>query len=284
MIFFQADGRLGNQLFQYAFLKKIRKGNETIVVSNFLEIQKLFSISDIFILPTSNRFNRIISNRLIFKTIRFLAEKKFFSYITTDYEIINGYRREATTYSIKNGFFKNIRFLELGFFQSESCFDSRKITNLKIKEKHLHAAKQFLKETSGMKVFIHIRLGDYQQFKVYGKSVQLPFSHFQNQIKYINSNYNDVHYVFLSDQPQIIELAFENILNKTISHNPQEVDFAIMTLCDVAILSPSSFGWWGSYFMTKRKKVIVPKYWMGFNSNQYYHAQPIAKFMTEIDL
>lgn len=34
MIIFLADGRLGNQIFQYAFLKTISKKNETIVCLN----------------------------------------------------------------------------------------------------------------------------------------------------------------------------------------------------------------------------------------------------------
>ncbi|MDR0571688.1 MAG: hypothetical protein LBG48_02425 [Rickettsiales bacterium] len=55
-----------------------------------------------------------------------------------------------------------------------------------------------------------------------------------------------------------------------------------MTLCINAILSPSSFGWWGSYFMKSRNIVFAPKHWLGFASDVDYHKSPLASYMIPI--
>jgi hypothetical protein len=57
-----------------------------------------------------------------------------------------------------------------------------------------------------------------------------------------------------------------------------------MTLCNSAILSPSSFGWWGSYLMKDRDIVFAPKYWLGFESKVEYHKNSIASFMEEMEI
>ncbi len=57
-----------------------------------------------------------------------------------------------------------------------------------------------------------------------------------------------------------------------------------MTLCNGAILSPSSFAWWGSYLMKNRDVVFVPKYWLGFKSKVEFPMGIIPDFATEIEL
>ncbi len=57
-----------------------------------------------------------------------------------------------------------------------------------------------------------------------------------------------------------------------------------MTLCNGAILSPSSFGWWGSYLMINKDVVFAPKYWLGWKSNKDYHRNPLHKGMIAIEV
>ena len=47
MKLFLADGRLGNQIFQYVFLKTNQKNDETIIVSGFEDLKEVFEINDI---------------------------------------------------------------------------------------------------------------------------------------------------------------------------------------------------------------------------------------------
>ena len=45
MLIFFADGRLGNQIFKYAFLKNIAKKDETLIIYNFDSIIDVFDLS-----------------------------------------------------------------------------------------------------------------------------------------------------------------------------------------------------------------------------------------------
>jgi hypothetical protein len=57
-----------------------------------------------------------------------------------------------------------------------------------------------------------------------------------------------------------------------------------MTQCKSAILSPSSFGWWGSYMMKERDIIFAPKYWLGFSSKIEYHEQGVPDYSKEIEV
>ena len=46
MLIFLGDGRIGNQIFQYAFLKTIQDNKEKIIVSGFEELKEVFEIND----------------------------------------------------------------------------------------------------------------------------------------------------------------------------------------------------------------------------------------------
>ncbi len=89
----------------------------------------------------------------------------------------------------------------------------------------------------------------------------------------------------MSDEPEFVEKEFKYIENKLISYKAHfGTDFAIMTKCESAILSPSSFGWWGSYMMKDRDVVFAPKYWTGFNSKVSYHTNTVPSFVKEIEI
>jgi len=283
MLIFLADGRLGNQIFQYVFLKTIQKNDEKIIVSGFEDLLEVFLIEDIVNINKKNRWIRALLFRIIKPILTFLSEKSLVSSITVKHEtILKTYRRETINYLSKVGFLKKIIFVKLGFFQSEKFFDKPIAQNLKIKSSFLEKATEVLKPVKKKyKVFVHIRRGDYKDFKVYGKSSLLPTSYFHNQIKWFLENRKNVHFVFLSDEPEFIEKEFDYLENKIISKNSYKIDFAIMTLCNGAILSPSSFGWWGSYLMKDRDVVFAPKYWLGFNSGVDYQENTIPSYTME---
>jgi len=178
-----------------------------------------------------------------------------------------------------------VHFVRSGYFQGEVFFNKDIAQNLKIKKEYISKAKEFLEPYKNLyRVFVHIRRGDYKNFFIYGKDSLLPMSYFHTQIQWFLKNKENVIFIFLSDEPDFIADEFDYLSNKIISKNSYEVDFAIMTLCNGAILSPSSFGWWGSYLMKNRDVVFAPKYWLGFNSRTEYHQQPLASFMREVDL
>lgn len=288
MILFLADGRLGNQIFQYAFLKTIQRDNENIIVSGFEELREVFKINNIINLNKKNKFLRIFIYRIMKPILIFLADKKIISSINVNHEkILSKYRRETTTYSKQKGLFDGFIFVKLGFFQSEDFFNNKIVEDLNIQDKYLSQADELLNRISvnTNKVFVHIRRGDYKNYKVYGKSTLLPINYFHEQIKWFQINRENPFFIFLSDETEFIEEEFKYVKNKIISlNNHSGTDLAIMTKCNSAILSPSSFSWWGSYLMKERDIVFAPKYWLGFRSKVEYMENEVAKFMTAIEV
>ena len=288
MKIFLAEGRLGNQIFQYMFLKTIRKNDEVILVSGFEDLKEVFKIDGIINLNKKNRWIRGFFFRVCKPLLYFLTDKAIISSVSINHEeVLKKYRRESVTFSKSKGYVDFVTFVKLGFFQSEKLFDEKIAAKLQIKDKYLKEADQFLHSIpEGLnKIFIHIRRGDYKDFIIYGKGTLLPISYYKEQIEWFLENRGDCFFIFLSDEPRFIEKEFDYIENKIISiNNSFGADLAIMTKCNSAILSPSSFGWWGSSPWKNRDMIFAPKYWLGFNSEVENHKNSIAKHMKEIHI
>lgn len=278
MIIFFASGQLGNQIFQVLFSQKVREENrrieEKILLVGFDDFKNTFEtdfLKNTTFIKRKSTFHRLFWNRLMRNfLLKFLAKIRLISFVFVEREIVfENYSRETTKYIYRKGLLNNVLWIKTSFAQSESFFFEKDAKQLKIKSIHLGKAKKILAPFFDKKlVFIHIRLGDMRNFKVFGKNVIPPFSYYQNQIDYFISKYKDIHFVLLSDEPQnvINNLKFNSNQVFVSQNNSFYVDFTIMTLCNGAILSPSSFGWWGSYFMQYKIEIFAPKHWLGFES------------------
>lgn len=288
LLIFFAEGRLGNQLFQYMFLKTIQHRNEPILVNGFDDLKEVFENSDYLYLSNKNKVFRNIWKRLLKPIIKGLSKLNIISTINVRTDIIgNGYIRESDSYTTTPGLFSSIRFVELGFFQSEAFFDPLLARNLRIKNKYLTQGALALKNIpkNAAKTFVHIRLSDYKDFKINDRDTCLPLHYFLEQIVAISEKNNNSFFIFLSDEPEYAKKHFAHIQNSIITENNHYgVDFTIMTLCNNGILSPSSFGWWGSYLMKKRNFVFAPQYWLGFNSEIDFPTKPLAAYMHSIKI
>ena len=123
MKIFLADGRIGNQIFQYLFLKTIQDNNEKIIVSGFEELREVFQLNDFININKNNRWIRALLFRICKPILNFLSNKIIISSIVIKHEkIFNNYNRESTTFDSIQGIVKRITFVKLGFFQSEIFF------------------------------------------------------------------------------------------------------------------------------------------------------------------
>jgi hypothetical protein len=92
-------------------------------------------------------------------------------------------------------------------------------------------------------------------------------------------------FIFLSDEPDKIKNEFSYLGDKmVISENPWYIDFLIITMCDAAIIGPSSFSWWACYFMKKRDVVFAPKYWLGFKIKKEFPQGIFPSFATPCEV
>ncbi|MCY6412414.1 alpha-1,2-fucosyltransferase [Acinetobacter sp. VNH17] len=269
MIIFFSDGRLGNQIFQYAFLNTIARKNERIITTNMKSFLNTFDcMNDKFktYQPCKYQasFIRIVLKRIFY----FLVNIRLIGYIKQNYNN----QHPLPGINRKHGLFP-VTYVETHFFQSESFFDMQKL-NFCLKPFYIANAKNILRTIPDTftKVFVHVRRGDYLFEKYLGdRGIDLPKKYFIRAIKEIKEKVENPYFIFLSDDPHFIECCFEEMPNKYVSRNDMPTDLALMTLCDYGICSNSSFSWWGAYLMQNRKLVLMPKYWYGWKKKVESH-------------
>jgi hypothetical protein len=285
MIFFFGDGRLGNQLFQYSFIKSIEVKEHSIVTYNFEDILEFFDPIQSIINIQNKRIKFLIRN-LALPLFDFISQIKLITSYKIDINNENGFLIPDVSYTKRNGLLPII-YIYPCFVQSEIFFNKHSIKNLAIKKNYLEKAQNFLALIPNHfnKVFVHVRRGDYIDYSVLGKmGVTLPISYFRNRIQWYEENIENPFFVFLTDDPEFVECCFDNIHNKAISKNSNFVDFAIITLCEYGIMSNSSFSWWATYMMKNRKKVFSPKYWLGWKSYVEYPRGISPSFADEVEI
>lgn len=303
MILFLSEGGLGNQIFQYVFLKTLSEQLEDKLVLGigFDELEETFQEIKIINVKLRKKFwNRRKITRFIFYNLIYNS----LFYLFNDFPIINFFTtfevkrdlercsRELASYTMKRGIFDSIKIVKRGFFQSEKFFDKKFADELKIKKEFVERAKNFLEPFENRyKVFVHIRLKDFLSFPVCGVEGAgiPPLSYFRNCIVWFKENRKNPLFVFLTDEPDFVEKNLSEFLvdigsDAVISQNDFKVDFAIMTLCDGGILSPSSFAWWGAYFMRQRDVVFAPKFWLGFRFKIDYPEGTFPSFAIPVEI
>lgn len=275
MILFLSDGRLGNQLFQYAFLNTVAVSNEKILTANMEQFIDKFDVDNInFKNFIFGKYCQFIIRKFLKPFLMLCVRFKLIGYITQN-------RNETSalpTFSTQKGVLP-IKLVETNFFQSEKFFDKGRV-KFQIKDKYIDEANFFLSQIPNefTKIFVHVRRGDYIFESYQGfQGIDLPKNYFEKAMTEITKDIENPFFVFLSDDLSYVECCFENVENKIISKNSMATDLAIMSLCEYGIVSNSSFSWWGAYMMQNKKKVIFPKYWYGWKSKLESHVdiQPI---------
>lgn len=245
MIGVDVFGRLGNQMFQYAFAYTTTKKLKT----NFFidDFTFPFCLHEFFIL---DRFS-IIRNRINRKLFKIFIKKDKIK-ITNNFNIY-----------AKKPIIKNYNHY-WGYFQSELYFkeykqDIKTIFTIKDAWKKLFIEEYGNILANNKTLAIHFRRTDYLD-----QNNQLPWEYYNNALNKIGdlSNY---YILVVGDDLQfakdkLVTRSFDNI---NYCENNQIIDFQIIQNADVAIISNSSFAWWASYLSPKKKITYAPEYWLG---------------------
>ena len=286
MIIYHSSWGLGNELFQYAFLRSIAKHEEKIYcLGGMDELADGFDLLDLnFYILSPHRYINFFIIRLFIPCLFWLAKMGLFNYYD---HLENSKGISIKQINIKKGLIP-INIIRTNFFQSKKYFFEKKI-KLRIQKNHMQKALKVFNTfpKDRIKVFVHIRRGDYLQQTFNGKrSITLPVSYFNNAMNSIEEDIDLPFYIFLSDDPEYVEQAFRHLneSDKYISVNKPIVDFSLMTLCEYGIVSNSTFAWWGSYFMSNRKKVFFPKYWYGWKTKTESHPNIYPSWAKVIDV
>jgi hypothetical protein len=268
MIGVKLQGRLGNQLFQYAFAYSTARKLKT----NFYidQTDYPFTLPKYFTVPASyypgqylfstkalGRFNFRLKN----KWYRLLAKNK------TDRNIICAPDEpyESVIQKIQD------RTLYTGYFQSELFFkeysaEIRKLFSLKSRFTNAYKSK-YESLFRGKKIItLHIRKDDYAKLghlALGAEDLSLPFNYYHSVLKRLQSP-NSLFVVITDDDKARIQKEFDYLPNVYISRDDLIIDFQHLLNADVCVMANSTFSWWGAWLNENPyKKVYAPEYFMG---------------------
>jgi hypothetical protein len=113
---------------------------------------------------------------------------------------------------------------------------------------------------------IHVRLGDYLSvnFKSVSSTAFVGWDWYRKALSKINLN--DFDTIFLiSDEPDKAKEGINLQANNLILSDGKEItDLQLLMNSDVAVISNSSFAWWGAFLNNKPNKLIYAPYnWIG---------------------
>lgn len=257
------EGRLGNQMFIYAFMKELEhkylcdvKADLQNYKNNEFELTKVFDI-DI------NKVKNIERKRikyLPYKLSSLIGVNRWI-YLT---DIIDESSIDSANIK-ENSYFK-------GFWQGEYYFNdiTNEIKKIFVNKKQLNiksigVEKEMLNNNS---VSVHVRRGDY--LSNHNKDYFISLSntkYYTNAIKAANSN--DATFYFFSDDIEWCKKEFNELNAVFIDWNKAEdswQDMILMSKCKTNIIANSSFSWWGAYLCDKR--VFAP--------NKFYYNEQHA--------
>lgn len=288
VIYLVLQGRIGNQLFQYALARRLQlqsKNNYTILIDDS-RVKKLGWINSLEFYDLNNvdychkniltskllisykhllrSFYKILSKSLNFND-KFNLEKQFLNYYTKNGVFIceNGYLN--ANFNLK----KNI-YLE-GFFQSEKYFEKY---SDEIKRDFRSSQFEELNDYNGIEkirnrnsVCISIKIEHNIGNTIYSVC---DIDYWKRAIEYIKDNIENPLFFICSDD---VDFVIKNLIDTTKfdyivqdRKQPVHVSLAAMSCCKHFIIGNTTFGWWAQYLSNYNEKIVcAPSRWMAID-------------------
>ena len=259
-----SNGRLGNQMFQYASMRGIAaaRGYDWVVPPADYDHTANYALFETFNMSTVKP-----------KNIGFVGGKMPHTIITeTDHCFSQDFFNECPDNSTLEGFFQTEKY----FKNVED--DIR--TDFTFKNDYLKPCKEYIDSIETPPIFLHIRQADNigrEQFHPI-----LPISYFEDALKNWSDDtpcfvftddidwcksqkfFQQDRFLFNDNVERYDYTCMDGLGNMQNSLLPQ-VDLCLMSLCSGGIVANSSFSWWGAWLQNDRGKVVAPdpKKWFG---------------------
>lgn len=280
-IFLVSQGRLGNQVFQYVAIRSLL-GAGAITSPSMRSLGNVFNISgQLSIRLAEKTIEKLIRRLLVpiflrplFKCLRFGA------YLTERVEQLD----ESSGGSSGNVLFQrglfNVAFVDGGYYQNlASLLKPADFLCLKVRDDVLAQANQVvLQATQGRtrpKAVMHVRRGDYLGFKTYGlDDVVLPAAYFARAAALARNTLGQgAELLIVTDDAAWCEAALAELKPFTVVSSTEAVDFALLSMFPVAILSNSTFSLAAACVGPDVQQIIGPEYWFGHSVKRWYPPQ-----------
>lgn len=260
------SGGLGNQMFQYAFYRRLQLDGKSVTLDisgfndyglhNGFELDKIFPVK-------INLADEVLINNIKQKISHLSLLKKIWWKVFTNFRPVIVQKNFGYSSRLSN--LQGLKYLE-GYWQSEKYFGTHsdtirndfKFPLLDIKNKDYAD-----KISQGEAVSIHIRMGDYVNHPLHGGICTLEY--YKKALSLIEEKVESpLFFIFSND----IEWCQNNLkLDKAIyvAGNEGENSFRdmqLMSMCKHNIIANSSFSWWGAWLNNNPDKVVVaPSKW-----------------------
>ncbi|MEZ0344651.1 MAG: alpha-1,2-fucosyltransferase [Caldimicrobium sp.] len=291
MLIIRLQGGLGNQMFQYAFIKalSLKTNNEYRLDLSSFEEDKNF-----FIRFYRYKFKKYTKERYrlnVFEIDEKIANKEEVRRIIGDIDIIFLIKKKLKilknniyieqfppAYKELNIYDKKIMYF-IGYFQDERYFiDIKDILKKEFifkKEIINNFSENFFRWLKIIKNFsnsvgVHIRRGDYLKnekakkewgvcsIKYYINAMRY-FQFYKDVAFFIFSN--DIHWCKTHFVPVLYSLGIKNVYVIEGCRSDLE-EFELMRNCSHLIIANSTFSWWAAWLNNNpNKKIIVPSIW-----------------------
>jgi len=226
------NGRLGNQMFQYATLLSVglTRGYQVGIPAN-QQISKVFSLNNAEYLDN-------FDNKLTYAEKEFAFDGSIF--LVPDNVDLHGYFQSGYYFGHCDDFIrKEFEFKD------------------EIKEK----AKNFLSQFSNTPLCsVHVRRGDYKNLSHY--HTNLGSEYYVPACSLVYQNIPNVKFLVFSDDPDWCKDAFKDERFIVVDTKDDALDLCIMSQCLAHVIANSSFSWWGAW-LSKSTAVVAPKQWFG---------------------
>ena len=249
-MFFYSDigknGRIGNQMFQYATLFALGKTRniDIGILRNAAEIyhntSKPLSLIEAFPNLSVKKLDEMIAKGQ-YREDGFLFSSNIF--LLMDDCDISGYFQSPYYFA----HFKDEIKKEFQFSDDVDSIAKQKIDELRDSaDTHICS--------------LHFRRTDYLGHPNF--HTNLGPAYYNPAFQVMSSKFSNVKFVAFSDDPEWLQ---ENLPPEIIisSGESQFEDMCMMTKCDSHIIANSSFSWWGAWLSDSTQLVIAPRQWFG---------------------
>ena len=281
LILFVGDGRLGNQVFQYAALSSFAPEGSRILAVGLEDLEKMFELGGpgLRVLASGlwrKRFVKyLVRPLLLYPLARWL---RLISY-AREREHGGAYAGNDGRLDIRRGLFRGVLFVDGGYYQNSEYWPQLFPPRcLRLRAQWRDAAQRAVPQLASCGAhrpfFLHVRRGDYVGFSSHGVSnLMLPTEFFRAGIARIRAGTPAGTpgrlLIVVTDDARWAESELADIPGKRIVSSSPWLDFAVMAECESGIVSNSTFSLAAALFMREPVIVIAPRYWFGFRQQQW---------------
>lgn len=281
MVKIRVKGRLGNQLFIYAFARMISEmtGEDILIYDRKDEKDEMwYSHLDFYKLCDKVNFTsskKEIMKMSLIQKIMFLIDRIYASQNTykRTKEFEDKYRKLYLKNHLlicENGYFEIPENLPkdlfcIGYFQSPKFFEpirEQLLVELQPKQDVLERNKEFIKRMDITEsVCITIRLGDFVNNPMHQVCT---IDYFKKAIEKMKELKPNSKFFVFSDDIETVKKTFDfgNDVEYDEGINPDYESLRCMSHCKHFIISNSTFSWWAEYLSTNPDKIVIaPSKW-----------------------